>query len=117
LLQVLGPRPQWRRLRQQPGFVACLIAAIVVTLTLTVAQSCIWLSLWEVKTSSDGYLKAQILGGMLAGSGVLWSWVTMRLCGVCRPRPTWTDRLGRMTGVVWIAVGAISAGYLLFAMG
>ena len=40
----------------------------------------------------------------------------MRLCGVCRPRPTWTDRLGRLTDAAWVAIGAMSAAYIFLAI-
>jgi hypothetical protein len=109
-------KPRWRRLRRQPGFVACLIATAVSIVTLAGASTCIRFSLWDVNNTSGEIVKAHLLGGFLAGSGVLWGGVTMRLCGVCRPSPTWRDRLGRLTGAVWIALGAISAGYIFLAL-
>ena len=117
VVQVTNPRPPWRRLRRQPGFVACLIASVISIAAVVIASTCIWFSLWEVSGSSGEHLKAHILGGILAGSGVLWGWVTMRLCGVCRPSPAWRDRLGRFTGAVWIVLGAICAVYICLAIG
>ena len=114
LVQLSNSR--WRRLRRQPGFVACLIGTAVSIVTLSVASTCIWFSLWEARGPSAGYIQAHLLGGILAGSGILWGWVTMWLCGVCRPRPTWSDRLGRLTGAVWIALGVISAVCIFLAI-
>ncbi|MHC5539347.1 hypothetical protein ACYOEI_14105 [Singulisphaera rosea] len=113
LLQWARPRPPWRRLRRQPGFVACLIASAIVAATIVVSVSMLATSIWDVKASGDDYdLKAHLLGGLLTGSGVLCSWVTMRLCGVCRPCPTGTDRLGRLTGSVWLGISVVCACYL-----
>jgi hypothetical protein len=115
IVQVTGSR--WRRLRRQPGFVACLIASTVTLTTVAVAVALIAASVWDTSTSGgDYYVKAHLLGGVLAGSGVLWGWVTMRLCGVCRPVPTWKDRLGRFTGAVWVAMAAISSCYLAMVL-
>jgi hypothetical protein len=41
LVQVNRPRAPWRRLRRQPGFVACLIATFVVLTSLVVATACV----------------------------------------------------------------------------
>lgn len=117
LLQLARPRPPWRQLRRRPGFVACLIASTAVAATIMVSVALLATSMWDVKASGDNYyLKAQLLGGLLTGSGVLWSWMTMRLCGACRPSPTWTDRLGRFTGAVWIAIAVIGGCYLALVL-
>jgi hypothetical protein len=113
LLQLLRPRPRWRRLRRQPGFVSCLIATVVVAVTVAVALAGLAMSAWGVQAFDGDHPEPRLLCGFLAGSGALWGWVTMGLCGACRPSPTWTDRLGRLTGAVWIALGAISALYVL----
>jgi hypothetical protein len=118
LLELRQPRPRWRRLRRQPGFVANLIATAVVVLTLAVVSvfGGFWFLGSEVTELDFPYLQAQLLGGLLAGSGVFWGWVTMWLCGVCRPSLTWTDRLGRFTGAVWVAAGALSAIYIFLTI-
>jgi hypothetical protein len=117
IVQLTKPRASWRRLCRQPGFVACLIATTVIALTVAASLTSVWLSIWVATSSSpDRFLRAYLLGGILAGSGVLWSWATMRLLGVCRPRPTWTDRLGRLTGAAWVALGAMSAVFIFLAI-
>src|SRR5262249_14204195 len=104
LLQLSRPRPPWRRLRRQPGFVACLIPAAFSIATVAIAALLLATSVWEVDTSSDRYLKAQLLGGLLSGIGVMTAWATMLLANAWRPVPTWTDRLGRLTGAAWVVV-------------
>jgi hypothetical protein len=116
LLQLARPRPPWRRLRRRPGFVACLIATAFVIATLAVAAVLLATGIWEARPSSDRYFLAHVLGGLLAGAGVATGWSTMKLCGACRPAPTWPDRLGRLTGAVWVAVGAMSVCYAALAM-
>ncbi len=113
VVQFTKPRASWRRLCRQPGFIASLIATTVIVLTVAASATSVWLSIWVATSSSpERFIKVYLLGGILAGSGVLWSWVTMRLCGVCRPRPTWTDRLGRLTGAAWVAIGVLSAVFI-----
>lgn len=106
VIQLIKPRSPWRRLRRQPGFIVCLLPTLITAITILVAGTSVGLSLWEPQGSpTDEYAPAYILGGFLAGSSVLSSWVTMRLCGIYRPQPTWTDRIGRLIGLAWIAIG------------
>jgi hypothetical protein len=116
LLQLVGPRPPWRRLRRRPGFVACLIATAFVFVTLAVAAVCLATGILKAGMSSNRSFLVHVLGGLLAGFGVTTGWSTMRLCGTCRPAPEWPDRLGRLTGAIWVAVGAISLCYAALAM-
>ena len=44
------------------------------------------------------------------------AWATMMLSNAWRPVPTWTDRLGRLTGAAWVVVGAISVCYAALAL-
>ena len=109
-LQIRQPRVRWRRLRRQPGWVACMVATGVLgtTLAATILAPVV-MEEWDDKAAHQ---LASSLGSELAGLGVLTSWVTMRLCGVCRAQPTWTDRLGRLTGAGWIALGVVATIYL-----
>lgn len=112
LIQV--PRTRWRRLKRQPGFVACAIAS---SLTLATIALCVLLSagpLWNSRGAGLGYELVRTFGGLIPGSGVLSSWATMSLCGACRPVASWPDRLGRVTGAVWVAMGAMCGLGLTF---
>ena len=113
LVQVLKPRPAWRRLRRRPGFIACLSSTVVVAGAVAVTTTCVLLQFF-VPVAPDAYVKPALLGGCVAGSGVLWLWAAMWFWGVWHARPTWVDRLGRLTGIAWVIVGAISL--VLFGM-
>ncbi len=114
-LQVKRPRPPWRRLRRSPGFVACLIATTVIFTALVAASTCEVFAIWS-RASDYRLLKACLVGVLVAGAGVLSCWATMALCGAFRPRPTWTDRLGRLTGAAWIALGFVAAVFVFLAI-
>jgi hypothetical protein len=45
------------------------------------------------------------------GEGVLICWITLACTGCWRPEPTWTDRTGRVLGVVWIIGFALNRYY------
>jgi hypothetical protein len=115
IMQVVRRRSPWRRLRRQPGFVASLIATAAIALSVCTTSAAVWLSIPVPRRFATDFSFAQpcVVGGVLAGSGVLSSWSTMWLFRVWRPRRTWTDRLGRLTGATWILVGAMSAVFLL----
>ena len=112
ILHVIPPRPTWRQLRRRPGFVACLVATGAIV-TIAVATVLTTPSAWDTGTFFEDHVQSQLLGGAVAGTGSLCAWLTMCVCGVRRPRPTWMDRLGRLLGIAWIILGAISVGYIL----
>jgi hypothetical protein len=113
MIQVIPPRARWRRLRRQPGFVACLLASMAIVLAVG-SVSPLWSS--RGRGIVPGLIEGAALpGGILCGSSVLWSWAALWLGGACRPRPTWTGRLGRLTGAGWIVLGVVAAVYLILA--
>ncbi len=112
LVQFKRPRP--KRLRQSPGFLACLLPTLGCALTLTSSWICLGTTSWKpVHSNQADFETSQFVGGLFVGSSVLWAWAAMKVCGVFRARPTWTDRLGRLTGVIWVIVGILSGAYLL----
>jgi hypothetical protein len=112
LVQLRKPRP--RRLRRSPGFVACLLPTLGAALTISITWICLGTTAWTPTHRNQGdYETAQVVGGLFAGSSVVWAWTAMKLCGIFHPRPTWTDRLGRLTGLAWIVVATLSGAYLL----
>jgi hypothetical protein len=117
LLHLIRPRPGWRRLRRRPVFIACLLPSVAAALTATVAVGLAWPSIWVPGgPSPQANEETCLLGGFLAGTGVLWAWAAMWVCGVWHARPTWVDRLGRLTGVGWVTIGAISAAYIVLTI-
>ena len=72
IVQFIRPRSSWRRLRRQPGFVACLITTTVIVLTTVASSMSVWLSIWvATRSSPGGFIKAYLVAGILAGSAVL----------------------------------------------
>ena len=115
LIQLLKPRPRWHRLRRRPGFVVCLLPSLVGAIAVVLTAACVWLLIWTPGgASQDPYGRILLVVSTLSGSLVLSSWATMKLCGVWHARPTWVDRLGRMTGVAWVGLGMMS--YFYFAL-
>jgi hypothetical protein len=87
-----------------------------VIATLLIAAALLATGIWEARLSPDRHFLAPVLGGSLGGFGVVTGWSTMKLCGTCRPAPEWPDRLGRLTGAIWVAVGAIGLCFTALAM-
>lgn len=116
LLQWIRPRPRWRRLARQPGFVACLIGTGTLATGLVAIAAGAQFAFLELGPGSDDFLKVQIPASIIGGAGIFWSWAVMRLCGTCRPRPEWRDRLGRLTGALWIAFAAFGTIYCFLAL-
>ena len=105
-------RPQ--RIRRAPGLLACLPPALGCVLTVTITWISLGRTAWSPQhPNQDDFETTQFVGSLLVGSSVLWAWATMKVCGISLARPTWSDRLGRSTGVVWVVIGMLSGGYLL----
>ena len=129
-LAILGPtetppssRPRLPALLRQPGFVAGLMAAVVLVMRLTgfatmcarvVGQPNLWI-LSVRRTGGGGtfiglppgnlYFELDhFLGTMaLVGTSVAASWIFLLASGAWRPERGWIDRAGRMLGWFWIA--------------
>ena len=126
-LAILGlrlgrPRPRWRRLVRQPGFVAGLLAAAVLAFRLCGFATLRWrvgsdpgLAVWSprvvrpsgcIVAGNLGYLAFDtdhFLGTMaMIGFAVASSWMLMVLSGRWRPETSWIDRAGRMLGWFWL---------------
>lgn len=112
LVQLKRPRP--RRLRRAPGFLACLLPTSACALTIAITWAILGTTPWSpVHPNQADFETSQFVGSLFVGSSVLWAWVAMKVSGVFRARPTWTDRLGRLTGIVWVVIGILSGAYLL----
>jgi hypothetical protein len=112
------PRPEWRRLRQRPGFVACVVPVFVVVVDVGVTATCVWLStLKPTTTTFEAFFLPYLWGVFLAAAGVLWSWGTMRFCGVWRAEPAWIDRLGRLIGMASIVLSVPAAIFIAMYLG
>jgi hypothetical protein len=135
-LRLRPPRPPWRRLMRQPGFVACLAAPLPAAVAmLHRAVYCYLDTYTNVITPHSLPSPPFITHGAITSSGMpvdsppeFWSsifsgistftgpaismtvavaWIILALSGRFRPERSWIDRLGRGLGVFWITVGTI----------
>ncbi len=122
-LRLGRPRPRWRRLIRQPGFVAGLMAATVLVFRLSGFATMYWrvgsdpaLAVWNprldrpkgcIVAGNPGLLAFDtdhFLGTMaMIGLAVALTWMLMLACGRWRPERSWIDRAGRVLGWFWIA--------------
>jgi hypothetical protein len=80
LVQLVKPRGPWRRLRRQPGVIACLIVSPIIALTPAIALALDQFSIWNpYPTSAQLNTRAGVLSTVLAATGVLWAWISTRL--------------------------------------
>lgn len=108
-LRLKQPRPPLRRLVRQPGFAACVAAAVALGWAAVDAgcEAALMAShdpaswpFYQIWHSETRHVAAAVVGAWLA----LWA------SGLCRPERGWVDRLGRVLGgwwLVWLAVSPI----------
>ena len=109
-LSLRRPRPSLRRLSRQPGFLACLTASAVALVGLLaglilecLTNAMAGFSIAEINWESIEFHTLNTLPAK-ASFAVAAAWIVQMIVGRWRPQPTWTDRLGRATGVFWLAV-------------
>jgi hypothetical protein len=95
----------------RPGYVACLIATALIVPSLAITGVLVQLT----GSPPIRFVGQQLLPALLAGAGIVASWLTMRLFGVWDPEPTWSDRMGRALGALWIVMGAV-CGYIVLTV-
>ena len=87
-----APRPPFRHLASQPGFVAsialCLAAIIIVDTDLIFFELA---------------FMPPVVGMLLPGAAVLVSWLILLAARRWRPEASWIDRCGRVVGAFWVA--------------
>ena len=106
-MRLRRPRPAARRLRREPGLVACL--AVIVTEVTRDVQSFIS-EVYQGHLHGNFYRfipDYRISGPFFWGYSVALAWSVMVLTGVWRPQPSWIDRAGRALGVLMIALSLI----------
>jgi hypothetical protein len=105
------PRPTGQRLRQPPGMLACVAAALAIGFETA------WNVVMLARHGRAGFHRGLIPGaqGLMQSTYaepvsfcVAGAWLTLALARRWRPEPTWPDRLGRIVGILWIAAGALS---------
>jgi hypothetical protein len=98
--------------RGRPGYAACLIATVLIVPSLAVAAIMVTLT----GTPPNRYLFKLLLPTLVAGAGILASWITMRRFGVWKAEATWPDRMGRALGIMWIVMGAMCGYFVMSAL-
>jgi len=101
-LRLRQPRPRLRRVFLQPGTVACAVATLAMTIE----------ALWILPLLAVGsrFVQKETLlvnFACMVSFAVVGGWSVLVLSGRWRPEPSWIDRAGRITGVVWLAVTAV----------
>ncbi len=124
-LRLRRPRPRWRLLARQPGLVACLaaIGGLATGLVYTVFNVLSVARMMIVSPTSLPYASQPMnwittfawAGPLPAGFAVAVAWATQALVGRWRAEPSWVDRLGRLVGCGWMALG-VACCYLVRAM-
>jgi hypothetical protein len=100
-LRLRRPRPPVRRVRRQPGFIACfavvlgmawfgLFCASILLKRSSMLPSVSLNILWWISSPSS------------VGAEIATAWVILAVSGRCRPEPSWIDRSGRILGIAWI---------------
>jgi hypothetical protein len=93
LIRLRYPRPEWRTLFRQPGFVACCAAALGLGLDTG------WIPLARFENLHYPYYTSLM---------VLFAWAVLYALRLCLAEKSWIDRLGRLTGIGWIISGLYS---------
>jgi hypothetical protein len=108
-----GPRPRWRRLVLQPGFVG---AVAVLAVLAVEAPMLVWGAKIDGRFgwSSPDRVARFVQNGVVllahhAGWAVAVAWLTLALGGRWRPERSWVDRCGRVLGCVWIMIGPLAS--------
>jgi hypothetical protein len=112
VLRFRPPRPSWRKIRRQPGMVACLAVHFgwcwsILALILAVdAKYVARQTRFPMPTEwAQKFLSDEVF--MYVGLSVAIAWAVQYVTGQWRRSADWIDRMGRMMGVCWIAIGLV----------
>jgi hypothetical protein len=113
ITRLRAPRPRWRRLVLQPGFVAAVAALSILTAESVLLFGCAWID-GRFGWSSPQSISLFVVNGVVllahrAGSAVAVAWCTLALSGRWRAEPSWVDRWGRTLGCTWIILGPLAS--------
>jgi hypothetical protein len=113
-IRLRRPRPDRDHLWRQPGWVACF--AVALTLAIGVIQQ--FLSFVFFFIRRPGAVRGALLWSSFrelslrlpqqAVFAVAAAWAVLALGGRWSPEKSWIDRLGRLSGLYWIAVPFMS---------
>ena len=111
-----SPRPSNRKLRRQPGLMACLVVMLAWALTGCLAawewvrEIAPWPQLAGPWRGSPMSLSEAIdFTTTTAGWMVAAAWFALAVARAHRPEPSWIDRAGRIVGAGWIAIAVLTS--------
>ena len=96
ILRLRRPRPRFRRLALQPGWVACCAAAVGIGVGVVMTAIGI--------AGRYGVMQYFELVTYPVGVAVAAAWTHLAVSGRWRPERSWVDRMGRVMGIVWLAM-------------
>jgi hypothetical protein len=103
IMRLRQPRPSLRRVGRQPGSIACTVA------TVAMAIEALWIASLLARGSGCINASTVFVGyAQQVSFAVVGGWVTLALSGRWRSEPGWIDRIGRILGVIWIGITALS---------
>jgi hypothetical protein len=112
VLRMRQPRPGWRRIWRQPGMAACLAALFgwlwtIVPLLLAMNVGSVARSGRNITPEdwAQRYLGDEVF--MYVGLAVAATWLVQYMSGRWRKSADLIDVMGRIVGVLWIAIGLV----------
>jgi hypothetical protein len=97
-LRLMPPRPPFRWIRRQPGFIACL------TVAFGIAHMGVYFAVQRFKQLTP-WANIDVLSLIVSpsiGSIIISAWLVLAVSGRWRPEATWIDRAGRLLAIAWI---------------
>ncbi len=111
ILTVRQPSRDRKHAIRGPGFVACL--AVMTASVFPIAYFA--KSMLKSHRPEDNleWFFFRLIQELASGAGMMsiGAWLALVVVGRWRPRPTWTDRLGRVVGACWVILYACDQLY------
>jgi hypothetical protein len=98
VLRLRQPRPRFRRLLRQPGFVASISVVFGSLISLIILLLC------SIKVGRSELADAVLFITYPVGYAPANGWLLLMISGKWRNEKSWIDLTGRVLGVCWISV-------------
>lgn len=95
-LRLRSPRPRFRRLARQPGWVACVMASLSSLVAGLLLLSCM-----AMNGADWGRFLIRSLWAY-NGPTVAGAWILLAMSGRWKSEASWIDRMGRLLGLGWV---------------